>query len=281
MKNDSPPHTREKFSVASFAVTIVLTLVPVFFLLRLFTPSHIWNIQWNAPWHQYFVIFLISQGVNCFVEWAFHRYMLHAPVFPGFNRLFKSHHYIHHLKHTNVVPRNGKWHSRYPIEEESQYESSYFPWFSLLGFLTFAFPFAVTAQWIFKTYPVLIVVIFSTVWSLVMYELLHAAEHWPALVWQKLLKFGGKPLEKVYAFHLVHHAHLKVNEAISGWVCGIPIADLLFGTFKTCEVLFLDGAPVIEKDLQIPKPRFFVRWLDRFAELQIKNYQARRAIHVG
>lgn len=281
MNTVSPPQAEEKFSVSLFAATIVLTLVPVLFLLKLFTPSQIWDVQWNAPWNVYLVIFLISQLMNCFVEWAFHRYMLHAPVFPGCSRLFRSHHYIHHIKHTNVVPRNGKWNSRYPIEEESQYESSYFPWFSLLGFLAFALPFAIFAQWLFQAYPVLIVVIFSTVWSLVMYELLHAAEHWPARVWQKLLKFGGKPVEKVYAFHLVHHAHLKANEAISGWVCGIPIADLLFGTFKTCEVLFLNGAPVIEKDLQVPKPRFFVRWLDRFAELRIKQYQARRATQVG
>lgn len=277
MKAHSPPYAEEKFSVLSFAVTITLTLVPVFYILSFITPFAVWESQWNARWYQYLVIFLIAQFVNCFVEWAFHRYMLHAPVFPLCSKLYRSHHHIHHLKHTNVVPIRGKWKSDYPIEREEQHESSFFPWYSLLGFLSFAAPFACLFQWIFPTEPVLLMVIVSTVWSLVSYELIHAAWHWPAERWRYILSKYGKVAEIAYSFHLVHHAHLKTNEAISGWVFGLPLADWLLGTYKTCKVLFLNGAPVLQEDLVIPKPRNIVKLLDTFAELRIKHYQARRA----
>jgi hypothetical protein len=74
----------------------------------------------------------------------------------------------------------------------------------------------------------------------------------------------------------VHHAHIKCNEAVSGFLCGIPLADIAFGTLKVPEVVFLDGAPVIKEDLDIPRPHFaLLRWLDSKVEPSIIEYRLR------
>lgn len=271
MNSSSLPRTEKKFSVTRFAVTIVLTFVSVLCIGALVLPEKVLYVQLHSPLSAYLYVFFSSQLPNCFTEWAFHRYMLHEPVFNWFYALYYKHHIRHHIALTPIVPRELEqtWRNRYPITEPKQYEASFFPWFTYAGFIIFAAPFAGIAQWLLPELPILITVLFSIAWSLTVYELFHAAEHVPVEAWKKwVFSWLGKTGEKIYSFHQLHHAltSMKLNMGISGFVFGIPIADMVLGTFKLPSELLLEGAPVKPIDTYVPKPVFFVRWLDRIAK---------------
>ncbi len=267
----------EKFSPWRFLLVITAIFSAVLILMRLVLSDSLWGVQVHASVARYAIVFLTSQLINCFAEWFFHRYMLHAPLIPGFNRFFKQHHDIHHrLTSVQAVPKDApvSWKNRYPIIEPRQYEASYFPWYSYLGFLAVLAPFAILGQLAFPGWPILLVAVISVGWSLCMYELIHAVEHLKMSFWESVFKVTGTIGEKIYAFHVVHHAHIKCNEAVSGFLCGIPVADIFFGTLKVPKILFRDGARVVPPDLVIPRPWFpLLRFFDRKAEESIRAYR--------
>ena len=101
----------------------------------------------------------------------------------------------------------------------------------------------------------------------VIYEVLHAVHHQPyELFWKPRLEhpiFGGA-WTWLYGFHQAHHANYRCNINVAGFF-GIPLADLVFGTYRRPSPLLLDGARATKADARrlLPQPRWPVSWFDR------------------
>lgn len=282
MNTNTPVH-EEKFSPLRFlvinAVTLMVIVEMMKVILQWMSLDTLWQVQTHSAWWKVVVVFVVGQAANCFAEWFFHRYMLHSPLVPGFSRLFVQHHRIHHML-TNVQPvpvaktvkvtRAKQWKNNYPIREERQYEASYFPDYSFAAFAGFALVVIIPIQALASTWPVLLVSVVSILWSLVMYEFIHAVDHLPMAFWEWIFKqkFIGGLGQRMYAFHLTHHEYasrFKWNQNISGFLLGIPLADWVFGTLKLPKEPFLHGTLVRRVDTWPPRPRF--KWIHRLDEV--------------
>src|SRR5688572_8502295 len=116
----------EEFSLPLFVLTVLATLAGLLAALRLFAPS-VWAQQFLAPAWSAIVAFLIISVVNCFMEYFFHRYVLHMPAIPFLRRLYKQHTLHHALTRITRKPsRDG--HSilfienKFPMVEPEQGE---------------------------------------------------------------------------------------------------------------------------------------------------------------
>ncbi len=184
---------------------------------------------------------------------------------------------------TNVfVLRKGgtqKWRNNLPIVEDKQHPASFFPWFTHAGFTLALSPLIGLAQWLLPEWPIALMGILTIAYGLTVYEIVHMTQHWPESTWKKLINKHGRKAEVVYAYHGTHHAFMAhVNENISGFVCGLPLADWVMGTLKIPTIVFLDDAVVLDCDLDIKPPRFaIIRWLDKKAEESIERYRKKVA----
>lgn len=254
------------FSPTLFVTINTLTAIGLFFLLALIAPG-VWKVQLEASWGAIILLFLTFHLMNAFVEFFFHRYVLHKP-FPGLRRFWKKHTRHHAL--TMVVVQSDGNKNYYPILEEKQKESSFFPWYTLIIFCLVYTPILTMVQILFPKAPVFICGWGAIVFSLVLYEFLHATEHVSLEKWKRLLdhpKFGWF-WKKVYAFHLRHHAEISSNESISGFF-GIPIPDIVFRTYVNPGDMFEHGKPGNKP--KPPDPVAFIRWLDKVAERRMRK----------
>jgi hemolysin III len=272
-----------KFSVTLFAITIVVTFAGLCGILFLAAPG-VWRAQLAAPWWMLALVILAAHCAAGVFEFFFHRYVLHAPLLPFLSHFYKQHTLHHALTRVGFQKaKKGRTampylvENHYPIEHEKQFEASYFPWFTLaifsaLGSLVFA-----PVQWLLPEYPVFLGGFLGITFSLCLYEIIHAIEHWPQATWDRLV---AKPTmgpfwRKAYAFHLRHHADIRCNEAISG-IFGLPLPDLFLGTYIDPETLYTHGKSAEPKEFVSPRPRFaIIRWLDRRAEQSIKRRRQR------
>src|SRR5207302_382389 len=72
----------EQFSLPRFLFTVAASLAALVALLRLAAPDSVWHAQRSAaPW-QFIAVFLAMHLFTCFIEYMFHRYVLHKPVVP-------------------------------------------------------------------------------------------------------------------------------------------------------------------------------------------------------
>ena len=92
--HESPPVETEEFSLPLFVLTVLATLAGMFAALRLFAPG-VWTAQFLAPAWKGVLAFLVISAVNAFMEYFFHRYVLHTPAIPFLRRLYKQH-TLHH-----------------------------------------------------------------------------------------------------------------------------------------------------------------------------------------
>ena len=263
------------FSALLFILTIV-TSVSVYLLIIKYLAPSVWEAQWQASISTHVLVFLACHFCNGLFEHPFHRYVLHSPLIPGLSHFYKSHTKHHGL--TRVIWRKTGVDNYYPIIEEKQHEASFFPWYSYLVFaLVLTGPFALI-QWIFPTLPIFLDGALALAWSISLYELLHATEHKPLEEWLPKLEHPNPVIQKfwriAYAFHLRHHVDIKCNEGISGFF-GIPIADFLLGTWVNPKTLYTHGSYVNKEEFLPPKPVFFIRWIDDFAEKQKQKRRAR------
>ena len=278
MSHDHKSET-ERFSLPFFIFIITATLASLFFTLLVFFPD-IWRGEAEASVTSIVAVVLITHFVGAFVEFFFHRYVLHAPVIP-----FLSYFYIQHTHHhslTRVAVRRGTLvvENHYPITEEKQHEASFFPWYSLLVFSVIATPVFALVKWCTPYLPVFIGGYCGITLSMCLYEVLHAIEHKPFDGWWKPKiehPHFGKMWEIAYGFHLKHHMSIGSNESISGFI-GIPVPDFLFGTHIIPRVIYKHGTEIEPEDLVAPEPVFFIRWLDRLAEMMVRRYRAKKAI---
>lgn len=274
-----------KFSLWRFVLVNVITFAGLCLALALLTPG-VWQAQLAAGWLPILGIVLAVHLAAAFLEFFFHRYVLHAPLVP-FLAYFYRQHTLHHAL-TRVGYQKGRQtgesipclvENRYPIVEEKQFEASYFPWYSLLVFSFVACPILIPLQYLLPTVPFMLGGFIAVFLSLVLYETIHAIEHWPQATWDRLVSLprSGPFWRKAYAFHLRHHADIRCNESISGFFA-LPVPDWLFGTYVDPETLYRHGETAPPAEFVSPLPRFaFLRWLDRRADQSVQSRRQRRA----
>ena len=264
-------HEHEAFSLPLFILTVVLTLAGLLLALRLLAPAT-WQAQFLAPVGGAIAAFLAVSLFNCFMEYFFHRYLLHTPAVPLLRRLYRQHTLHHALTRIARKPGRGGQgvlfiENKFPIVEPEQGEASFFPWYSLAVFAAALTPLLALLQWLVPDWPWFFSGYAALAVSITLYEVLHAINHWPFETWQPLIQHPrfGWFWRPVYAFHLRHHAVTDCNESVSGFF-GLPLADWVFGTCIIPQTDYDDGEEWTPEKFGSPQPRFPVRQLDAWAQ---------------
>jgi hemolysin III len=274
------PHTEEEFSLPLFFFVVAVSFGGALGLVWLLAPPAVWAAQVAGPLWKLAAAFLGFSLFNCFMEYFFHRYVLHKPVAPFLSYFYRQH--THHHSLTRITRRRTPGglevnfvENFYPIVKDEQKEASFFPWYTFLIFAAILTPFFALVQWLAPSFPVFVAGYASLASSLLIYELFHAIEHWPFEKWAPLIehRVWGGLWRRVYSFHLRHHAVIDCNEAISGFFT-LPVADWVFGTCVLPGILYRHGEQnAADKEFLSPRPIAPIRWLDRVTDAIV---QARR-----
>ena len=262
------------FALGHFVVFVLLQSVVwftgVYFLLKYLLPG-ILNAQLSAPWWGYIVWFTGFHVLCGMFEFFFHRYVLHSEfwrILGSMKRSHTEHHSLTHvreLKHTSDEQGKVEVRNKYPILSPEQIESSTFPGYALLSFFLLFSALLIPLQWAFQTQPILITGYLSVIISYSLYEIKHAIEHMDyEKCWKKHVE-RSKFIRNWYGFHLMHHARIRVNQAIGG-VFALPLWDWVFGTYYVPDELPLPGTRIDPETLNPPKPRQPLIWLDGVVE---------------
>jgi hemolysin III len=266
----------EEFSLPLFTLTVAGALLGVVTLLWLVAPESVWHVQVGAKLWQYAVAFLAVKLANCFIEYFFHRYLLHQPSLPWLSYFYRQHTKHHAL--TRIARRRlpgGREipyvENLFPITRPEQREASFFPWYSLPVFALLMTPFLILLQWLVPSLPWLLSGYAALALSLSLYEVFHAIEHWPFERWAPLVESRrwGWLWRRAYSFHLRHHAVIDCNEAISGFFA-LPVADWVFGTCVIPRTLYADGEEWQPGKFLSPRPRWIIRTCDGVAKRLVK-----------
>ena len=261
----------EQFSIYRFMATVVATLALLLLALRFVAPTA-WSEQFLASAWKCAFAFLAMSMLNCFIEYFFHRYVLHIPAVP-FLRHFYRQHTLHHslTRIAKKQSRDGRGYlfieNKYPIVEPEQGEASFFPWYSLAVFACIVTPLLALLQWVLPSFPWFLGGFGALAVSMALYEILHAINHWPFETWEPLIshRIWGVIWRPAYAFHLRHHAVIDCNESISGFF-GLPIGDWVFGTCVIPRTTYAEGEEWAHEKFESPRPVAFIRWLDALAK---------------
>ncbi len=270
----------EKLSDPLFGLTVGVTLAGFVAALRILAPAAVWRRHFQAgPWRWVAALLAVTL-FNCFVEYFFHRYVLHKPAVRWLSRFYRQHTKHHNL--TRIVRKRTPGgaeipfvENRFPILEPEQGEASFFPWYTLAVFACLLTPLLMLLQWLLPSFPWFVAGFTALTASLTLYEVFHAIEHWSLEKWGPLMenpRWGGF-WRKVYSFHLRHHAVIDCNEAISGFFT-FPVADLVFGTCVIPKTLYADGEEWAPAQFISPRPCGLIRWCDRLADAMVKRRRA-------
>ena len=280
--NSSSEGGHEEFSLPLFAVTVLGTLAVLAGALWLAAPT-VWAAQWSAPLWKGVVAFVLVSLANCFLEYFFHRYLLHTSALPLLRRLYRQHTRHHALTHVVRRPaRDGRAilcvENKFPIVEPEQGEASFFPWYSLAAFALLVTPFLVVLHLLWPGFPWFVAGFAALAVSLSLYEVLHAINHWAIEKWSPLLthRVWGGFWRPVYGFHLRHHAVTDCNESVSGFF-GLPLADWVFRTCIIPRTVYAHGEPSDPSMFCHPRPVALIAWLDARA----KRAMAKRRRRAG
>ncbi len=261
-------HSHRRFSILRFTLLVVLQVTLLFVGYRACFPK-LWARQLAAGAPAFLSVFLAIHLFLCFFEWFFHRYVLHGVTvrwLQKFAREHRNHHSLTSIRLRPVAEGSDRFIlNEYPITHETQYPSSAFPAYALLAFWVWFTPLLAGLQLLLPRLPVVLAGYAAITWSLVLYEILHAIDHWPYEWWQKATEHPklGPFWRQLYGFHLMHHANIGCNEGIGGFFA-LPVADWCFGTYHQPKQLLLEGRKATAKDFAVRPPRRFVRWLDRW-----------------
>ena len=249
-----------------FAAFIALQLVAVFGIVRYFFRST-WDQQVASGLWAIGVTFLVCSVLLCFAEYFFHRYLLHIETV-RFLRVLTTSHLAHHkLTAIGFDDACRTVRSSYPICDVAHDDQATFPpWGLVPAFAAFT-PFFAPFAFSFPGIPILIGGYAAIAMAMFLYESMHVAHHQPYEVWWKPRldrPILGGVLRKAYGFHQGHHANYRCNLNVAGFF-GIPLADLVFGTYHQPDVLLLDGAPATKEVARklTSQPRWPIAWLDR------------------
>jgi len=275
------PHVEEEFSLPLFLLVVAASLAGAILLVWLLAPHSVWHAQVGGAVWKLLTAFVGLSLFNCFMEYFFHRYVLHKPVMKILSYFYRQH--THHHSLTRITRRRTPGgmevnfvENFYPITEKEQQEASFFPWYTFAIFAALVTPFFILLQWIGPSFPWFLAGYGSLASSLMLYEIFHAIEHWSFEKWGPLIdhpRWGGF-WRKVYSFHLRHHAVIDCNEAISGFFT-LPVADWVFGTCVIPGILYKHGESSEAKEFLSPHPVGFIRWLDRVTDSMVKQRRLR------
>src|SRR5580692_10179595 len=115
-----PPHVsgskvEEKFSYPLFGLTVGVTLAGFIAALWLLAPAAVWRTQFQAGPGRWVAALLAVTLFNCFVEYFFHRYVLHKPAVPWLSRFYRQHTKHHNL--TRIVRKRTPGGTEIPFVE--------------------------------------------------------------------------------------------------------------------------------------------------------------------
>ena len=272
-----PPRTEsEQFNLPRFLLTVSITLAALGAALRLLAPG-VWADQFLAPAWKGCAAFLTLSLVNCFLEYIFHRYVLHQPAILGLRRFYRQHTRHHALTRIGQKPgRGGRGivfiENKFPIVALEQHEASFFPWYSMAIFAGILTPLLALLHWLLPSFPWFFAGFSALAASLMLYEILHAIDHWPFERWGPLIEHPrwGRFWRPAYGFHLRHHAVIDCNESISGFF-GLPLADWAFGTCVIPRTIYADGEEWAPDKFRSPRPIGVIRRLDVLAERTVRR----------
>ena len=261
--------SRRRFSIARFSSLVAIQIALLFFVLKALFPK-LWAMNVDAGFWAFSLVFLGMHLFISFFEWFFHRYVLHGVTVWWLGRFARGHRHHHSLTPIRLRPV-GPGSDRvvlneYPITREEQYPDSDFPVYALVAFWVLFTPLLAGVQLVLPKLPILLAGYAAIAWSLILYEILHAIDHWPYEWWKNATEnptFGAF-WRRLYGFHLMHHANIGCNEAISGFF-GLPVPDWCFGTYHQPKELLIDGRMATAKDFAIQTPPGLVGWIDRWA----------------
>ena len=261
--------TRHSAAFLWFAAFIALQLLALFALVRyFFRPT--WDQQVSSGFWAIVLTGLLCSLLLCFGEYFFHRYLLHMETV-RFLRAFCTSHLRHHkLTSIGFDDATKTVRSEYPICDVAHDDKATFPpWGLIPSFAAFT-PFFAPFAFSFPGIPILIGGVrrhcdrpvsvrdgprraSSAIRCQVEAEIEQSDVR--QVVWRA-----------AYGFHQAHHANYRCNLNVAGFF-GIPVADLVFGTYKQPDELLLDGAPATKGEARklTPQPRWPVAWLDRVA----------------
>jgi hemolysin III len=256
---------KNRASPLLFAIFIALHLVVVFAFVRYF-----FRPTWDAhvasgPWAILATI-LVCNVVTCFGEYFFHRYLLHLETVKFLGRLCTSHRAHHKLTYIKFDDKGPVVRSEYPITDVAHDHQATFPPWALIPFFAAFTPFFAAIAFSFPEIPILIGGYTAVAIAHFLYEVLHVAHHQPYETWWKG-KIEGRILggmwRRMYGFHQAHHANYRCNMNIAGFY-GIPLADLVLGTYKQPDTLLIDGARVSKETARKLTPQGYrlITWLD-------------------
>ncbi len=248
------------FNPYFFAWTNLLTLAVLAGATKLLLPG-IWQAQLDSSLLTMIACFFGLHFMFAFVEFFFHRYVLHAKVIS-----FLSHFYVQHTlhhSHTDVEIRQSKYSNEYPIMQNHQLEASFFPWFTFILFAIAITPVLLVASFL-TSLPFLVTGYITMLFSIVLYEYFHLLFHYPLSWWEEKFTHNvtGNLYKRIYAFHLDHHLNPGCNESVSGFF-GIPIPDLLFGTYVYSGNLYPNEESASSETHKKPAPIWPIRMLDK------------------
>ena len=280
----SPPlsHRQERFSLPLFAFTVMASLAGLLGLLRWLAPA-VWDAQFVTSAGALGAAFIAISLVICFVEYFFHRYVLHTPALPFLRRLYRQHtlhHALTRVARKPVSAGRGILHieNKFPIVEDEQHEAAFFPWYTMAVFAALLTPLFFLLQLALPSFPWFLAGLLALASSLTLYELLHAINHWPLEQWEPLIthRRWGWFWRPIYGFHLRHHAVIDCNESVSGFF-GLPVADWVFGTCVIPQTVYADGEEWAPEKFTSPRPCAFIRRLDAWAQAAVQRHRAGEA----
>ncbi|HVT46567.1 MAG TPA: hypothetical protein VHD57_02170 [Vicinamibacterales bacterium] len=249
-----------------FALFIAAQLAALYAAIRYFFPwtwtQHLASGVWTIA-----VTCLVCNVVLCFGEYFFHRYLLHIETVRFLRSLCRSHLAHHKLTSIHFDDATQAVRSHYPIDDVEHDDQSTFPPWALIPFFASFTPFFAPMAFSFPRVPILISGYAAIAIAHFLYEVLHVVHHQPYETWWKP-KIESRRLgplwQKLYGFHQAHHANYKCNLNVAGFF-GIPLADLVFGTYRRPDPLLIDGAPATKASARrlTPEPRWPISWLDR------------------
>lgn len=272
----------ERFSFLLFFATVAVSLSGILGAFWWIAPD-VWVSQFTASIGRHVGAFLVISLVICFVEYFFHRYILHTSAVPFLRRFYRQHTRHHALTRIIRKPlRAGQSvlsiENKFPIVHEEQHESAFFPWYTLAAFGIGLTPLLVVLHLVVPGMPWFLSGYLALVNSLILYEVLHAINHWPLQKWEPLITHPrwGWFWQPIYGFHLRHHAVIDCNESISGFF-GLPLADWLLGTCVIPKTVYAEGEEWTEEKFRSPQPCGLVRGLDALAHRTMLRRRSKAA----